>query len=350
MQSDYAGRISEYISNYEKNEVGSWPLEFRGEIKQLSTYQIPISYLRYNIANGRIAMEVLEIEKNQLKRPIDTSLQEDETIIRELLLSLDSGKTEELIRDLKRIGQEQPGVITHDGIVINGNRRMAIFQHIHKNEDSSGKWERLKVIRLPENISEKELWKLEAGLQLSQRKVADYHPVNELLKIKQGLKVGLNAKEMVDVLYGRSQKEIEEGIGRLKLIDNFLKFMDQPENYGLIKKFGYHEYFINIQKNIMKDHGSIQPKEQQSRLSRAYSLLRADIMTKDIDIKGITHMSIRKLGKVYDSPKANVEFGTIFKDQDNIKDIPPEEVIEAFRRAEDVLELEDERKKPKKII
>lgn len=348
MQSEYANRINEYIQNYHE-EKGTWPLELDGKITKHETYLIPIRFLRYNRDNGRIAMEIRGKEQEN-EHPLDPKDKEDAKTIRGILLSLEEGKTEELKKDLKRIGQEQPGVITYDGVVINGNRRMAIFQELHENEDSSGKWEKLEVIRLPKGIGNRELWKLEAGLQLSQRKVADYHPVNELLKIKQGLKIGLTSKEMVDVLFGRDQSEIEDGIERLKLIDNFLLFMAQPENYGLIKRFRLHEYFIDIQKTILKNKDKESPREMQRRLQWAYALLRANIDSSDEDVKKLTHMSFRQLGKIYENPKAYVEFASTYKNIKDVKKVPVDEVIESFRNAEDVLNIEAEKNKPKKLF
>lgn len=348
MQSDYANRINGYIQSYHE-EKGTWPLELDGKVTKHDTYLIPIRFLRYNRDNGRIAMEVREKEEEN-GHPIDPKNPEDAKTIRQILLALEEGKTEELEKDLKRIGQEQPGVITFDGVVINGNRRMAIFQELHEKEDGSGKWEKLEVIRLPEGIGNRELWKLEAGLQLSQRKVVDYHPVNELLKIKQGLQIGLTSKEMVDVLFGREEDEIKNGIERLNLIDNFLKFMAQPENYGLIKKFGLHEYFINVQKTILKNKDSESPKEMHKRLQWTYALLRANIMSTDEDIKKLTHMSFRQLGKIFDNTTAYLEFASTYKDAEDIKEIPVNEIIEGFRNAEDVLNIEAEKNRPKKLF
>ena len=155
---------------------------------------------------------------------------------------------------------------------------------------------------------------------------------------------------MVDVLFGREEDEIKNGIERLNLIDNFLKFMAQPENYGLIKKFGLHEYFINVQKTILKNKDSESPKEMHKRLQWTYALLRANIMSTDEDVKKLTHMSFRQLGKIFDNTNAYFEFASTYKDTKDIKEIPVSEVIEGFRNAEDVLNIEAEKNKPKKLF
>jgi hypothetical protein len=189
IQSNKAKEIDAYIESHDP-EIGKWPVEISGQKCILPFYRIPINpYLKYNVNNGRLAMDVQQWEKDY-HRKLDACDEEDAKIIRSLLLELDPEKTRILKGDLKLKGQIEPGVITHDGFVINGNRRMAIFEELHDDEPT-GKWECLEVVRLDPNISERDLWKIEAGLQLSKDKIAEYHPVNELLKIKQGISAGL---------------------------------------------------------------------------------------------------------------------------------------------------------------
>ncbi len=352
IQRDFENQITEYIKTHPESKTGTWPLEIEGEIIKEDTFKLPISLLRYNVENGRLAMEVLD-ERNTLGRPLDTKNPEDSKRIRGLLLDLDKNKTEELRKDLVRVGQEQPGVISSDGTVINGNRRMAVFQHLHENEDASGKWDRLEVIVLPKHISEAQLWKIEAGLQLSQSKVAEYHPVNELLKIKQGLAAGLSEKQIADVLFGRTIEQVKDGIERLKIIESFLKFFGQPRNYGLIKRFGLHEYFINIQKFILKEADKYGVQEKTKRLEMTFALIKSHVLAqadKDADIKGLSHFAIRELGKIYQHNKAYLQFQSAFEGSKDIQQIDPESALEGFRGARDVLELDAESNKPKKLL
>lgn len=350
---DYENQIEAYINTHPESRTGAqWPVELEGKLNKRDVYKLPVNLLRYNVNNGRLAMEMLEISKN-IGRSLDPSAPEDAEKIRIQLLALDKGKTEELKKDLLRVGQEQPGVISSDGTLVNGNRRMAVFEDLHENIDASGKWNYLEVIVLPKNISGSDLWKIEAGLQLSQSKVAEYHPVNELLKIKQGLKAGLRPKEIADVLYGRTLEEVEQGIDRLKLIEGFLGFFGQPENYGLIKKFGLHEYFINLQKSVLREADKYGAQERNKRLQYAFALIRSHILVqadKDAETKSLNHFAIRQLGKIFQNNKAYLEYEGAFNSAKTIQEVNPELVIEGFQAAKDVLELEAESNKPRKLL
>ena len=99
-----------------------------------------------------------------------------------------------LENDLKKVRQKEPGVITTGGYVINGNRRMSILQNLVEQGDSDFNY--LEVARLPSGVSATDIWKIEAGIQLSRRVQLDYGPINNLLKFQQGIEAGLSPKEI----------------------------------------------------------------------------------------------------------------------------------------------------------
>lgn len=352
IQSERAKEIDAYISRHK--EVGKWPVEIAGRKKILPFYRFPIEdLLRYNVNNGRLAIDVMEwVEKN--KRTLDANNKKDAEIIRNMLLKLDVEKTKVLKDDLRKKGQMEPGVITWDGFVINGNRRMAILEELHSDE-ATGKWEFLEAVRLPAEITEKDLWKLEAGLQLSKDKVAEYHPVNELLKIKQGINARLSAKEVAAAMYGRTVDEVKDGINRLELIDNFLQFFGQPANYGLIKHFGLHEYFIDIQKNVVAPakRMSLPKRRLREDLRYAFVLIRAHVYQVKKGTrkqKGITHWDIRKLGKIFSDAHAKDTYLEHLGKAKKLQDVAPETVIEDFRTADEVINMREQRDQPVRLI
>jgi hypothetical protein len=158
-----------------KSEAGKSPVVIAGRKELLPVYRLPTALLAFNIRNGRFAAE-LKAKEHQLGRVLEPLVPEDEQIIQDLLVNLDRGATQLLQQDIEAIGQTDPGIITHDGFVINGNRRLAILHLLH-TEDRTGRFEYLEVVRLPPDVSEKDLWRIEAGLQLSRDKRLEYGPV-----------------------------------------------------------------------------------------------------------------------------------------------------------------------------
>lgn len=349
--SERAKEIEAFICK--SKEVGKWPLEIAGEKKILPFYRFRLGLLRYNVKNGRLAMERRAWEKEN-ERNLDSLDKEDAKIIRELLLELDKKETDSLREDILKKGQMEPGVISFDGFIINGNRRFAVLEDLHFNKDSSGKWEYLEAVILPEDIGEKDLWKIEAGLQLSKDKVAEYHPVNELLKIKEGIEANLKPNEIAAAMYGRTIEYVEDALERLHLIDDFLEFFVQPSNYNLIKKFGYHEYFQDLQKYVLKAgrREGLPRKEIAKRLQYTFAILRANtLLTKpEGKQKAITHWDIRKFGKIFGDAQAEGAYLEHLGKAKRLQDVPPNVIIDDFKNAEEELDFKEQHDEPVKLV
>jgi len=349
INSTRANEIQAYLdSKKESIKKGLQKIEINGKMEVLESYMIPITYLQYNHANRRFNLEISEFEAN-LGRQLNPADKTDAEKIKELLLQ-DSVEAEKLYNDLKLLGEQREfASITFDGVVVNGNRRMATLERLHK-EEPTGKWSNLWVVRLPKNISDKDLWKIEAGLQLSKEKVADYGPINNLLMIREGKKAGLSPDEIAASMYGWSEKQVVSDLERLHLIDLFLEFFGAPGNYGIIKKFRLHEHFIDIQKGLvgqMKVNGS-NKKDISKNLALAFIFLRTHIANSTIF--QITHMDMRKICKMLlDSKTADILVEGFSQFEDS-KKIPAERVSENFDNAVDHAKNLADKSKPGKLI
>ena len=349
INSKRANDIDAYINGKKgANKKGLQKVEIGGKIRLLDSYMIPLNYLLYNHANRRFNLEIQEYETS-IGRKLDPSDKDDVKKIKELLLQ-DESEASKLYEDLKSLGeQREVAAITHDGIVVNGNRRMATIEQLHK-EEPTGKWNELWVVRLPEDISEKDLWKIEAGLQLSKEKVADYGPVNNLLMIREGKRAGLSLSEIAASMYGWTEKQVEADLERLNLIDIFLEFFGQPVNYGLIKKFRLHEHFIDLQKGLVEKlkAAGAPKKEITKKLEKAFLFLRAYI-TKP-DAINITHYDVRKICKILQDQKSTDALTDSFDDHKDIRLVPVEKLVDNLDRASDVIKNREDELKPGKLI
>ena len=349
IHSKKAKEIDVYIDSHKKSCIkGKQKVEIKGQIDFLDSYELPLSLLQYNHDNRRFNLEIQEYE-TQIGRELDASDREDVKKIKELLLQ-DTIEAKKLKDDLKQLGQQREvAAITHDGIVVNGNRRMATIEQLHE-EEPTGKWNKLWVVRLPEDISEKDLWKIEAGLQLSKEKVADYGPVNNLLMIREGKKAGLSLSEIAASMYGWTEKQVAADLERLNLIDIFLQFFGQPHNYGLIKRFRLHEHFIDLQKGLVEKlkAAGAPKKEITKKLETVFLFLRANI-TKP-DAINITHYDVRNICKILQDQKATDALTNTFDKHKDIRQTPIDKLVDNLDTAKDVLKNREDEKKPGKLI
>jgi len=226
-----------------KDRLRNAKLTVKGTTSLEPIYRFQLDDLAYNKANGRIKAEVLEKEA-ELGRILNQFDDIDKKTIREILLSIRRDENDKIKEDLRKNTQIFPGIITVDGVVINGNRRKALLEELFE-ETNDEKYRYLDVHILPSDITKSELWLIEAGIQLSAPQQLDYSPVNHLLKLREGVNSGLNVPQMASRIYGVSQEQLAGDLKRLDLIDEYLgDFLGKEGKYYLVKNL--NEHFINL--------------------------------------------------------------------------------------------------------
>lgn len=219
-----------------------------GQRKDLPVCRLPLEMTFYNIKNGRFAAEYAALIKKE-GRELDSTNADDAAKIQKLLIDLNQAQHRILQEDILKNGQKEPGIVTHDGFVINGNRRRSVLGELVSLGQS--KFDYIEVGVLPIYVTAKDLWMIEAGIQMARNVQLDYGPINELLKFKEGYDAGLSPIEIADAIYGGfKEKDIIQKLKVYELISNYLKFIHEPGNFQ--KAEGVHEHFTYL-RNILDD-------------------------------------------------------------------------------------------------
>ncbi len=323
INSAKANEIDSYIRDNKKDclQRNQLPVQLKGEPKWLDVYRLPIEMLIYNMRNGRFAVEIMQ-KQVELGRELNPLEENDRKIIQKLLLEEDENATQLLKENLAKVGQVEPGIITFDGVVIDGNRRMSVIEGLFE-EKSAPQYSFLNVARLPRNVDEKDLYRLEIGIQLSRPYRKDYGPINDLLKIKEGIEIGFSPKQIADTLFGGfKESEIRERAERLKLVEAYLEYIGKPKQYEEVKR--WHEHFINLQKalSVFKKEKKLDVKEIHYATLAGFELI----------IAKAPHMDIRLIRK--------------FMDEKRTKEGLMESVEKVVEEKKEIIEVETE--EPKK--
>lgn len=331
MNSENAKKIDTYIKGFGDTCKLNYPerVRIQDKMTEIPVYRLPLNLLYYNVANGRFAKEYLNIKK-QLGRELSSENPNDVKEIEKMLREQSISKTNWLKNNLKDIGQEEPGIITHDGYVINGNRRMSVLSLLAKEDSKFGY---MNVGRLPENVSESDIYKIELGKQMARDQKLDYGPINELLKIEHGIKSGLTIEQIANTI-GYSKDEIEEKIERLDLIKDYLEFVIDPENFELAESI--NEHFIDLQNYIFSK------KKQKKQQFTPLELIDIKEIAFSTIKAGIPHMNLRKIPKMVNNPKIKPHF--MNAKEHAVKD--PKKTLEIFGACETRLKAEEEKDKP----
>lgn len=286
IDTDNEKRIAAYIRSHPECKTRNVEnVSIHDERVTLEVYRLPTNLIFFNIKNGRFAAEYRELKEKEGGRELDSKDSADSRKIQKLLLDLDEKQTKVLTEDIRRLGQKEPGIITHDGFLINGNRRMAVLNELKKEDDKYGY---LLVAILPKNIDHKDLWKIEANIQLSRNEKLDYGPINTLLKLKEGKEAGMTEAQIVRTLYGGfTEAEIREKLDRLTLMEHYLAYIKIPGQYKKLEHLDAH--FVELQNTI----------EKEKRLGTpAKELLTVQKIGFELIFKNTKHMDVRKLGSV----------------------------------------------------
>lgn len=159
----------------------AWPRQ----IKELPMVEVEVDWVRFSTLNHRTKAEQLQAV-HLAKRPdlfsadpLGKAAQDAQYHI----LRSQSG-FQELKNDLKERQQQEPAILTAEGILINGNRRSAALRSLYLDDDHLAA-RYVQCLVLPEDAMPHELVDLEAELQVAQTFKEDYSWVNEAMLIEE---------------------------------------------------------------------------------------------------------------------------------------------------------------------
>ena len=266
-----ANEIDEYIESHNGADTGMVMHAFQSrKIEPVQVIEIERRFLRLNPNNGRFAAEldIIRQDRKDEGRPADLDPDDKEdvkTLVRMLkgeypssperrhAYSLLKDNIQEVGEKTATNGQEQPGLITHDGVLINGNRRWVVMEDLAAVDDKQrGKphqYNIMRVGRLKKGVDKYELWKNEAKEQISQESREEYDYVNSALEIKRGYNILKNQghtdeqakEEIAKTLYGRTRKDVDSYLRFLEVADLFLDQIGKKAQYRFLQDTGSGE-------------------------------------------------------------------------------------------------------------
>lgn len=237
------GQITE-----KQKPCGRQDIFWHGKLQSMDAYEIPLEYLIYNKYNGRILSRTKTLESQG--REINPDTEEGKNIIEKLLWESKENKNEITKRDIEEKGQLKVGMITKDGIVIDGNRRVMLLNKLGKSH--------FRAIVLPVAIEDDpiEVEKLETTYQMGEDEKLGYNPIEKYLKAKQiykKLSEQFSYDKCLDQIadwMGETKAEIEDWLGVVNIIDEYLDYLSYTGVYAMADtpNDGKEDLFLYIKK------------------------------------------------------------------------------------------------------
>lgn len=194
-------------------------MTYRNSTVKLAVFEIPVECLIFNKYNGRIGTFVKTHEKQY--GPIDSSTSEGEKIIVDFLWESKKNRNKDTLKDIKDKGQLEYGIITKDGVVIDGNRRCMILKKIAEENNTSPTYFKAVILDDTLDSNPKEIRKLETIYQMGVDEKVDYNAIEKYLKC-QDLSRDFTLDE-IGKMMGEKSTKIKEYLDILVLMEDYLK-------------------------------------------------------------------------------------------------------------------------------
>lgn len=213
------------------------PITYHGERTMFEAYRIPLEYLVYNPYNGRIGSIVKSFERQSHKLNIEDP--NDVKIIERFLWESKEEANKKTRKSLLEDQQKQYGIVTAEGVIIDGNRRASLLNSI-RNDDSitvtvKQHCNYFTAVILPGDADRKEILRLETTFQMGEDAKVDYNPIEKYLKCKDLQDEGFTISEIVSFM-GEKKSNIEMYLQVLKLMDEYLEYYHYDGIYTLLDK------------------------------------------------------------------------------------------------------------------
>ena len=210
-----------YIENVMKGDpIRTKKVFYREESHELPVYRLELDYLIFNQFNDRIAVEMRtrEARLGEAGREYSDEL---ENLICRILWEDREPTNRRTLENLANIGQQEPGVITLDGVIIDGNRRAMLLKK-HLNQKF------FEAAILKEELENDSVWirRLETQIQFGVDEKVDYEAIAKYLKVKELITKDRLSPEEVARLFNEKPSDIKDYLAAMNLMDEYLEYID----------------------------------------------------------------------------------------------------------------------------
>lgn len=280
-ESDWTN-VSEYLS-------------YGGTRNLHKAYRIPLTYLHYNIENGRYRTKYELLKKANPGVHIDPREERWSTEITKMLngtfedpitgvnTRLERSHFEALKEDIRNRGQERPGIVLESGGVISGNRRLAALRDLYQ-EAQETRFGVFEAFMIPGrgSVSATDRWRLEMSAQVGQARLTrNYSAIERLLKIEEGIRLLMehdpqttedSAINVVANDFGADPDTIKGDYASLVHIREYLEAIGHPEEWWKVERLT--EVFTEVTPTLADATQSMRPADRGAFKRQIFHIIK----------------------------------------------------------------------------
>lgn len=220
--------------------------EFRNTKTSLKVIRIDLSIPVYRMENFRTFTYQREFLRESKKendffikgQEVESAQQEQHDILAKLAQKSVSDSVS-VFDVLKKEKQREPILIASNGVVVNGNRRLAAMRELYaENQTTFAEFSHVDCMVLPEDATADEIVDVEAALQAKPETKLDYDWIGDAKLIDRLVSMGRTPRQIAEKL-NRSEREVKNSLQALKEAELYLKDWAHAEgDYSKIKEGG----------------------------------------------------------------------------------------------------------------
>ena len=234
--------IANALEAYRSNGlIRTETIEYRGVSRDLEVVTINPEVPLLNPGNSRLRAQLLEHPQHLLVETNPTS-PDAQKILASILSSTE--KFEELKRQLVDFKQQEPGIISRDGLLVNGNTRLTAIRELGLQG--------FDVALLPADATNDDFFDIEMNLQLRKLVHQDYTFTNELLLVDSHLTRTQNEQATINAMQWK-----RDGKKKLRLYQGYLALIQEIRAMNPHLKYESFDKRSEFIKNLHDDHTKI---------------------------------------------------------------------------------------------
>ncbi len=245
--------------NYFSTDGKGKRIRYCGDVKTFIEYEIPMDLIIYNVENGRIASLVKSYEREHSS--LNPEKDEDSKQIAQFLYDSNDIANKKTKRNIVANGQLETGIITCDGVLVDGNRRVSLMRQILSDSSFStserARCEKFRAIVLPEDADKKEILRLETTFQMGADEKVGYNAIEKYLHAQDLADQGFSTSDISEFMNLDGATEVTKLLEIKQLIDEYLEYFGLDGLYTRLPK-GFEDDLQKLNTAIRKiKNGSI---------------------------------------------------------------------------------------------
>ena len=189
--------------------------------------------LLYRADNGRLFAELVAAGVSREQRNDEAQQQ----LLHGLLLEKAQDPAGPIFEELERHAkQTEPLLIAADGVIVNGNRRLASMRELRaRDPERFGDFDRVSVAVLPDTMSHQDIEFIESALQLAPDLKLDYSWTNRRLKLRDHVeRLPMGEDAIVAAYRFEDASAIDRELAELALAEAYMRYAGSPGDYTLV--------------------------------------------------------------------------------------------------------------------